>query len=221
MAENALPGRALPRAFFERDTVTVARELLGMTLVSRTGGTLTGGRIVECEAYLGAHDPGSHASTKGITARNAVMFGPPGRAYVYFTYGNHHMLNIVTESDGVAGAVLVRALEPTIGIDEMLRRRSARRAAGRLTEREIANGPGKLASALAIDLTANDTPMQTGTLVVCDTGAAPGAITSSGRVGLSDGHELELRFYIEGSPFVSRGRIGPKAPRSGGRKVGG
>src|SRR5450756_151066 len=127
MHTSGFESHILPKEFFARDSVTVARELLGKTIMSTAGGDVTSGRIVETEAYLGADDPGSHAATKGITKRNAVMYGPPGHAYVYFTYGNHHMLNLVTESDGVAGAVLVRAVEPVDGIDVMLRRRSASR----------------------------------------------------------------------------------------------
>lgn len=137
------PGCALPAAFYERDTVTVARELLGAVVVSTAGGRLTSGRIVETEAYLGVNDIGSHAATKGVTKRNAVMYGPPGHAYVYFTYGNHYMLNFVTEPEGIAGGVLVRALEPLQGVDVMLARRaSGRHAARLLTVRDLANGPG-------------------------------------------------------------------------------
>lgn len=134
----------LPPEFFGRDTVTVARELLGKILVSSAGDTVTGGRIVETEAYLGPGDAGSHAF-RGMTPRTSVMFGPPGRTYVYFTYGNHHMLNLITERDGVAGGVLIRALEPLFGIEEMERRR------GRPLK-EITDGPGKLAAALGVDL---------------------------------------------------------------------
>ena len=105
--------------FFDRSPELVAPELLGALLVSTAGGVETGGRIVETEAYLGRDDPGSHAATRGITKRNAVMYGPPGSAYVYFTYGNHHMLNLVCEPEGVAGAVLIRAIEPLLGIEVM------------------------------------------------------------------------------------------------------
>lgn len=204
--------RPLLEPFFARDTVTVARDLLGKVLASRVGDTVCGGRIVETEAYLGAHDPGSHAATKGVTKRNMVMYGPAGRAYVYFTYGNHHMLNLVTETDGVAGAVLMRALEPLFGVEEMLRRRAAR-AGKRLRPVEVANGPGKLAAALGIGLAENGAELGSGTLAVYDAPAPPERIASSGRVGLSEGHELELRFYLEGNPFVSKGRTGAKPPR--------
>lgn len=207
-----MPGAVLPQAFFARDTVTVARELLGKTLVSNAGGVLTGGRIVECEAYLGADDDGSHASTRGVTARNRVMYGPPGRAYVYFTYGNHHMINLVTEPEGTAGAVLVRALEPACGLETMMLRRCASRRAGApLRERDLTDGPGKLAAALGIGLAVNDTPLDgSATLAVYDAPAPEEPVVSSGRIGLSAGHELELRFYLEGNRYVSTGRIGPK-----------
>ena len=194
MSTTPAPGCVLPAAFFARDTVAVARELLGKVLQSTVAGEQVSGRIVETEAYLGSLDPGSHASTRGMTKRNSVMFGPAGHAYVYFTYGNHHMLNIVTECDGVA------------------RRRSAIRRSGRpLSPRDLANGPGKLAAALGIDLSRNREALDgTGSLVVYDAPAPDEPIASSGRIGLSEGHELDLRFYLEGDPYVSRGDIGPR-----------
>lgn len=203
----------LDPSFFARDTATVARDLLGCVLVSTAAGERVTGRIVETEAYLGSDDAGSHAATRGITRRNAVMYGPPGRAYVYFTYGNHHMLNLVTEPQGTAGAVLIRALEPLEGIDVMTRRRaSGRHAPSVLTVRDVANGPGKLACALGLDLTDNGSPLDgSATLsVLRRTGAAP-AVMASGRIGLSAGHEVELRFYIEGDPYVSTARPGRRA----------
>ncbi len=213
MTASSITGlRVLPPAFFARDTATVARELLGKVLVSRVDGVETGGRIVETEAYLGAHDPGSHAATRGVTPRNRVMYGPPGRAYVYFTYGNHHMLNIVTESDGVAGAVLVRAIEPLIGVWVMERRR------GR-SGIELTNGPGKVASALGITLALNGAELDGERLAVLD--APPvDPIASSARIGLSRGHEHELRFYVAGNPYVSKGRPGiPRVKRGSERKA--
>lgn len=211
----------LPSSFYERDVPTVARELLGKLLVSTADGVVTAGRIVETEAYLGSEDPGSHAATKGVTKRNAVMYGPPGRAYVYFTYGNHHMLNLVTCADGDAGAVLVRAIEPTEGIGTMgWRRAAARRGATRLAERDLANGPGKLAAALGITLEHNGNPLDgSGVLRVLDAAPPDEPVVSSGRIGLSHGHELELRYYLEGNAYVSRGRGGarPRADRKGGR----
>jgi len=177
--------------------------------MSRVDGVLAGGCIVEAEAYLGPEDPGSHAATKGVTRRNVVMYGAPGTVYVYFTYGNHHMLNLVCEREGVASAVLVRALEPMIGVECM----TARRGGRRLTE--LCNGPGKLAQALGVDLRDNGTVLGEGRLVVYDAPRVPAAdVSVSGRVGLSAGHELDLRFYVNTSRFVSKGRTGPP-PRRG------
>jgi len=196
----ALP--AVDPSIFERPTPDVARELLGMVLLSTAGGYLTGGIIVETEAYLGAYDPGSHAATRGITARNRVMYGPPGHAYVYFTYGNHHMLNLVTEPEGTAGAVLIRAIEPVVGVAVM----EERRGRGGV---DTSNGPGKLAQALGIDLMCNG--MQVGETLQVRTpthGGPSFRIGVSGRIGLSAGSELPLRFFIEGNPYVSRGRFG-------------
>lgn len=197
-------GDVLGAAFFSRTPDLVAPDLLGAILVSTAGGALTGGRIVESEAYLGSHDAGSHAATRGITKRNAVMYGPPGTAYVYFTYGNHHMINLVCEPEGVAGAVLIRAIEPLLGIEVMTERRRG------LPLRDLCNGPGKLAAALGVDLTDNGRTLGEGRLSVYDGERPPAAgIACSGRIGLSTGHELELRWFVKQNPYVSRGRIGP------------
>lgn len=204
-------GRAtpLPEAFFDRPAEVVARELLGKVLVTRIGDAVTGGRIVETEAYLGSDDPGSHAATKGITRRNQVMYGAPSRAYVYFTYGNHHMLNLVTCAEGVAGAVLIRAIEPLFGTERMVQRRKGR------PEIELTNGPGKLAQALGVDLRHNGSVLP-GDIAVYEAPAVPAdAVGTSGRIGLGAGHDLPLRFFVIGSRHVSKGRIGPKPPRRG------
>lgn len=201
-------GCPLVREFFDRHPLDVAEDLIGRVIASRAEGLLTAGRIVETEAYLGAGDPGSHASTKGITARNAVMYGPPGTVYVYFTYGNHHMLNLVCEREGTAGAVLVRAVEPKVGVDVMERRRKGRPL------HELCNGPGKLAQALGVDLSDNGSALGEGRLQVYAGIRSPvGELAVSGRIGLSDGHDLPYRFYEAGNSFVSRGRLGPSRPR--------
>jgi len=198
----------LPLDFFARDPRVVAPELLGMLLASSAGGAQCSGRIVEVEAYLGAGDPGSHAATKGVTARNAVMYGPPGTVYVYFTYGNHHMVNLVCCPEGEAGAVLIRALEPLTGLEAMRRRRGDR------SDTDLANGPGKLAQALGIDLSDNGSILGQGRLMVYDCPRPrQEEIAVTGRVGLSAGHEMHLRFFIKDCPFVSRGRTGPVARR--------
>ena len=199
----------LPASFFERPARTVARDLLGAIIVSRIGGTLAAGIIVETEAYLGSDDPGSHAATRGITARNRVMYGPPGCAYVYFTYGNHHMLNLVTDAEGTAGAVLVRAIEPAYGLEVMTARRGGR------TGPDLTNGPGKLAAALGVNLALNGAPLG-GELAVCEGLAiGDGRVAITGRVGLTRGHELPLRFCVGDNAYVSRGRTGPRSPEPG------
>lgn len=206
--------RLLPPGFFGRDTATVARELLGKILVSSAGDTVTGGRVVETEAYLGPGDAGSHAF-RGMTPRTSVMFGPPGRTYVYFTYGNHHMLNLITEHEGKAGGVLIRAIEPLLGLEEMERRRHGRPV------KELTNGPGKVAAALGVDLSDYGHELGKGKVAVYDAPQPPEAVGVSGRVGLTSGWEEQLRFYLEGNPFVSKGRTGPpRTPASRGGRSG-
>lgn len=196
----------LPVAFFDRPAEVVARELLGQTLVSTVDGVKTAGIIVETEAYLGSDDPGSHAATKGITPRNRVMYGPPAHAYVYFTYGNHHMLNLVTGPEGVAGAVLIRALEPLLGLAMMGVRRHGKAGA------DLTNGPGKVAEALGVDLRHNGIALG-GEITVHEASRLPeAAVATSGRIGLSAGHEMPLRFYVEGNGYVSRSKPGPRVP---------
>jgi DNA-3-methyladenine glycosylase len=180
----------LPRDFYDRDTQTVARELLGKYLVRVRRGRARIGRIVEVEAYLGAHDRAAH-SCRGLTPRNAVMFGPPGHAYVYLIYGMHHCMNIVTESEGRAAAVLVRALEPVRGLE------------GRT------QGPGLLCKAMGIDRRLNGRDLLSDDFhVAAPRGAAqPLDIVRRPRIGVEyAGHWARrlLRFYIRGNPFVSR-----------------
>jgi DNA-3-methyladenine glycosylase len=198
----------LPVVFFERPPEVVAPDLLGKVLVSHAECIEVGGIIVEAEAYLGTDDPGSHAATRTVTARNRVMYGSPGTVYVYFTYGNHHMINLVCGPEGIASAVLVRALEPLVGVDVMERRRGGRHDA------ELCNGPGKLAQALGIDLSDNGRPLGEGRVVVYDAPRVPEVdVAVSGRVGLSAGHDLNLRFYIRDNRFVSKGRTGASPRR--------
>jgi DNA-3-methyladenine glycosylase len=152
MSAASPPRRPLPRAFFARDTARVAAALLGRTLWTEVAGEPCAGRIVETEAYLDQRDPASHAG-RGPTRRSAIMFGPPGVAYVYLIYGLHHCLNAVTEAEGRAGAVLIRALEPLTGLEAMRRRRGDSAITG------LCAGPGRLCQALGIDLDWNGLPL--------------------------------------------------------------
>lgn len=193
----------LPREFYARDTLQVAKDLLGKILVVRAPDGMAAGRIVETEAYMG-DDPASH-SAKGETSRTAVMFDEPGCAYVYFIYGMYEMLNFVTEPKGQAGAVLVRALEPLHGETHMQRRRalgSVKKTAFKLPE--LAAGPGKLCRALGIRMSHNGEPLDGSLLKVIDDGFAPRSISVSPRVGITQAKDKPWRFFITGSPCVSR-----------------
>src|ERR1700757_3249216 len=141
-------GQSLPREFYARDPQTVGRDLLGTLLVRREGKQLMAARIVEGEAYLGRGDPAAHAFS-GRTARNAVLFGPPGHAYVYFIYGNHYCLNVSCEPEGIAGGVLVRALEPISGVDQMAKARGME-IHGPKDLVKLTSGPGRLCQAFGI-----------------------------------------------------------------------
>ena len=194
----------LPRSFYARDTVAVARDLLGAILVHRVGEMRLSGAIVEAEAYLGERDEGSHAF-RGPTPRARVMFGPPGHAYVYLIYGMHYCLNTVTEGEGVAGAVLVRALHPLEGLEEMRHRR------GRRSDRELCNGPAKLCQALGIDGGLNGADLCSGQELWVERGnSVPDSKVVVGpRVGLNVSEEARLapwRFAIADDPWVSRPR---------------
>ena len=189
----------LERTFYRRPTVDVARALLGQVLVSVTPEGRTAGRIVETEAYLGADDPASHAARlrKG---RVEAMWGEPGIAYVYRSYGIHAMLNVVTEPPGETGAVLVRALEPVTGIDLMRARR------GIDDERLLCSGPGKLCQALGIGLDMHGTDIVTSDRLWISPGEPPPDVSTSGRIGISRGQAHPWRFWTTGNPHVSAHR---------------
>lgn len=182
----------LQREFYERDTLRVARGLLGKTLVRKTRAGTMKGIITEVEAYT-ENDPASH-SCRGPTPRNKVMYGPPGHAYVYFCYGNHWLLNFVTEKEGTAGAVLIRGIKPLEGIGCMKKNR------GTSDEHNLANGPGKLCQALSIDRKDNGTDLTKGDLYV-EEGTKPRRIQKSQRIGISKGSEKEWRFFITDQDF--------------------
>jgi len=185
----------LPRSFYERPTDVVARDLLGKLLIHRLPEGRVSGIVVEAEAYLGQNDPGSHAYG-GRTRRNAVMFGRAGVAYVYFTYGMHYCFNAVAKPPGQVGAVLIRAVEPLEGLDIMYTKR--KRPLDQLT-----NGPAKLTQAMGIDGAHNGVDLTQDHLYFSE-GKRPSKIASGPRIGLSNGADLPLRFWIEGNPFVSR-----------------
>jgi len=201
------PRRALPRRFFSRDTVQVARELVGCTLWTESGGRTCAGRIVETEAYLDESDPASHAA-RGPTERSAIMFGVPGVAYVYLIYGMHHCLNVVTEADGRAGAVLLRALEPLVGMDAMRSRHD------RGPEHRLCAGPGSLCRALGIDLAWNGL-LRTGRLqkgpnnsplgrVWIAAGRSPRQLIASRRIGIRRAVDRPFRFCDAESRCLSK-----------------
>ena len=195
-----LLGSRLPRSFFLRPTPVVARDLLGRVLVHDSPEGSTAGIVVETEAYL-HDDPASH-SFRGETRRNASMFGPPGRAYVYRIYGLHDCLNVVTAPAGIGEAVLVRALEPIEGLDLMRLRR------GDVRDRELCNGPGKLVQALGLGLAHDGADFLRGPIRFLERnpGSPRSARVSRGaRVGITHGADLPLRFYLAENRFVSRG----------------
>jgi DNA-3-methyladenine glycosylase len=181
--------RKLPRAFYDRDTILVARELLGKILVHVVNGIERRGRIVETEAYLGPHDLAAH-SARGLTERNRVMFGPPGHAYVYFIYGMYFCMNIVTEREGHASAVLLRALEPVKNVADRT------------------CGPGLLCRAMKIDRRLNGRDLLSDDFFVAESGSTENfSIVKRPRVGVDYAKhwaKRHLRFYIKDNPFVSQ-----------------
>jgi DNA-3-methyladenine glycosylase len=195
--------RSLPRRFYARDPVQVARDLVGRLLVRQSRGSRTIGRIVEVEAYARA-DPASH-SFKGQTRRNVTMFGPPGHAYVYVSHGIHHCMNVTT---GEANAVLIRAVEPVVGAEEMARRR------GVADERLLCAGPGRLCQALGITLADDGHDLTRGGVMWLAEGRPAVAVVATARIGISAAADVPWRFVEEGSRFVSRpARV--TAPRRG------
>lgn len=187
--------RVLKARWFERDSPVVAPELLNKVFVVGD----CRGRIVEVEAYR-RDDPASH-SYRGPTARNQVMFGPPGRLYVYFTYGMHHCANVVTGANGDAQAVLLRALVPLAGVERMQARRGAH-----VRPVDLTNGPGKLCQALGLDRSADGAALGDDIRIVDDGVAPPTEPGVSTRVGIRVGVERPWRWYVPGDPHVSKGR---------------
>jgi DNA-3-methyladenine glycosylase len=187
--------RALTRRFYSRTSLEVAESLLGRNLYRESEEGLVAGRLVEVEAYCGSSDPASHAYRRR-TPRNSIMFGPPGYLYVYFTYGMHHCANVVAESEGVAGAVLLRAVEPLHGLELMGARR------GTNVPRLLARGPGRLCQAFGLTLVHNGSDLTLGPVWVGRSRRLKGPIRTSSRIGVKPEMDQPWRFYEEG-PWVS------------------
>ena len=213
---RAGPGEPLGRDFFAGDARDVARALVGKLLVRADG---RAARLVEVEAYLGPEDPGSHAY-RGPTPRAAIMFGRPGRLYVYFSYGMHWCANVVCGPEGAASAVLLRAAQPVLGAAVMAQARSHDQRAAR--ERDLCRGPACLTEAFGI--TGDDNGLDLAAtppagLWLADDGAGPGGpVVATLRVGLSRGSDLPWRFVVQGSPWASPG---PRGAPSGARPATG
>ncbi len=203
--------QVLPREFFNRDPATVARELLGKLLIRREGRKLLAGRVVEDEAYLGQDDPAAHAFG-GQTARNAVLFGPPGHAYVYFIYGNHYCLNVSCMPEGCGEGVLFRALEPVFGLNAMAMARgielSPSQRAAQL--RLISSGPGRMSEALDITRqrdNGKDLTSRQSDLWLAEDGFRPPRIAATPRIGITKAVDRPLRFAIAGNIYVSGKKV--------------
>ncbi len=194
--------KILTKKFYDRTPDIVARELLGKILTHHHNGICCSGRIVETEAYFPENDPANHAA-RGKTKRNTPMFGPPGIAYVYFCYGNHWLVNAVTEKEGIASAVLIRAVEPVEGIEIMRKRRKVKR------DVDLTNGPAKLCSALGITGEQNGLSLLKKPLIIIDDETPLPEYKTSKRIGISVGTEIEGRYYIPGNEYISA------KPRSG------
>lgn len=188
----------LDRKFFERDTRTVAKALLGKLLVHETTAGFCIGKVVETEAYLGSNDPGA-TGFRRVKSIPHILLGPAGHAFVYFTYGNHWMFNVIAKTRGV-GAVLIRAVEPIAGMDLMRKRRGIKENRG------LTNGPGKLTQAFGIDKRFNGTDLTSGNLYFTEGPDGKFSVVKTTRIGLAQGKgdKLKLRFYIKGNQFVSR-----------------
>ena len=196
----------LPIDFYNRPTLDVARDLIGKVVVYRSKSGVTAGAIVEAEAYIGEDDPACHAAP-GRTVRNAPLYGPPGRAYVYLNYGLHDMLNAVTEEVDHPAAVLIRALEPLDGLALMRRRRSRapwRRGKPPVPDHELCRGPGNLCRAMGITLADNLRPLTRGPLTVHDRGITYDELTWDPRIGIRVGTDKLWRVTVPRHPSVSR-----------------
>ncbi|MEA1965599.1 MAG: DNA-3-methyladenine glycosylase [Candidatus Aerophobetes bacterium] len=189
--------RELSESFYSKDPKEVARDLLGKILINETEEGTVKGRIVETEAYYGEKDPASHAY-RGKTGRTEIMWGKPGIAYVYFTYGKYYLFNVVAHKEGEAGAVLIRAVEPMEGISLMQKRRGKKEIKG------LTKGPAKLTQSFKIDNKENGIDLTKGNFRIEEREEKDFNIISCTRVGIKRGKKEALRFYIENNEFVSK-----------------
>jgi DNA-3-methyladenine glycosylase len=189
-------------SFYARPTLDVLRDIIGKVLVHETRGRVTSGVIVEAEAYIGESDPACHAAA-GRTGRTEPLYGPPGRAYVYFNYGLHYLVNAVTEAEGFPAAVLIRALQPLEGIETMRRRRNQART---IPTEDLCRGPANLTVALGISLKQNRRELTSGALRIEDRGFRPPSLVWSRRVGIRVGVSRRWRCAWRAHPSVSGGR---------------
>lgn len=215
MIPRARPPRVLPRRFYRRPTLEVARDLLGKVLVHRTPEGTTAGAIVEAEAYIGESDPACHAAP-GRTRRNAPLYGPPGHAYVYFNYGMHWLVNAVTEPEGYPAAVLIRALEPLDGLDLMRQRRGPKKDGREIPDHHLCRGPGLVTKAMGIGAAENSADLtrrrracgdnveaSEHELWIEDRGISVPNVSWTTRIGISVGTEAPWRCSAKHHPAVS------------------
>ena len=210
-AQTGRSWRVAPRAFYDQDTEAATRSLLGCLLVrvfasgratdapGAPGARFCGGRIVEAEAYVGEHDPAAHAA-RGRTPVTQILYGEPGHAYVFQIYGLHYCLNVVVKPAGEPGCVLIRAIEPLFGLEAMLERRKLEGA----KIHEIGSGPGKVCQALGIDRRLGGADFTADPLLILSSDQPPPAIRRGPRIGVTKAADWPLRFWIDGSPWISR-----------------
>ena len=205
----------LPRSFYARPTLVVAKELLGKVLVHDTAAGVTAGMIVEAEAYIGEDDPACHAAP-GPTRRNEPLYGVPGIAYVYLNYGIHYLVNAVTELEGSPAAVLIRAVEPIEGLELMATRRSP--DGRRIDPADLCRGPGNLTRAMGITLQQNRLDLTGSELYIEDRGLRRGAVSWGPRIGIRVAVDRPWRCWVAGNRSVSGSRVPQARGRAGERK---
>jgi DNA-3-methyladenine glycosylase len=196
--------KKIGRSFYQQELLKVAKELLGKILVRKVSDKILAGKIVEVEAYHGDFDEAAH-SFRGITKRTEIMFNEGGYLYVYFTYGAHHCCNVVTGKKGQGTAVLIRAVEPLVGIDEMIKNRFGRKLKNEKEIFNLTSGPGKVCQAFGIDRTHSGLDLTENKIFILDNKKIPNKeIGISTRIGITKSVDLPWRFFIKNNPYLSR-----------------